>query len=311
MGAETAAGLKDRLPADDKCVVAPITHAATGCRQRALKALTQLPPFSPVLDRLLATLTTESVSIAKVSDIVETDTVIAGNILKLVNSALYGRRGTVNSVRHAVSLLGINKLRNAVFAMSITRVWGSVHTAPGWSTSHFNLHSVACGLMCDFLAQRLPVHYPEGAFAAGLFHDLGLMLIAVGLHEEYKEIQELHRRDSARLPIARLEVIGVSHADLSAEALAVWNIPKAIQDAVRLQHEPEAQAKTGSEYSLALTLDCANTYVESNGMSVFKTPDADARRSSQPFAPLGLDLSAAHWLGQFKIELEALAAVFQ
>ena len=43
-------------------------------------------------------------SFAKIADLIEKDTVLAGNILKLVNSALYGLSGTVNSIRHATEL---------------------------------------------------------------------------------------------------------------------------------------------------------------------------------------------------------------
>ena len=49
----------------------------------------QLPPFSPILNRLLATLAREDVSFLKIADLIEKDTVLAGNVLRLVNSALY------------------------------------------------------------------------------------------------------------------------------------------------------------------------------------------------------------------------------
>jgi HD-like signal output (HDOD) protein len=292
--------------------VVPITEPATGCRERALKALSDLPPFSPVLDRLLATLSSESVPIARVSDIIEMDTVIAGNVLKLVNSALYGRRGTVNSVRHAVSLLGINKLRNAVFAMSIARVWGKVRAAPGWSISRFNLHSVACALLCDCLAQRAPVEYPEGAFAAGLFHDLGHLLIAMALHKEYAEIQRLYESGSGSIVDCELEVIGVSHADLSTEALALWNLPEAIQQAVRFHHAPEKQSSDSlsGTYSLALTIQCAEEYVENAGMSLDTSRQAELTPGHEPFSRLGIEFAEAHFLEQFRAELVALAGVF-
>lgn len=291
--------------------VAPITEPAKASQQRALKALTELPPFSPVLDRLLASLSNESVSISRLSDIIETDTVIAGNVLKLVNSALYGRRGTVNSVRHAVSLLGINKLRNAVFAMSITRVWSHVRTAPGWSTARFNLHSVGCGLMCDILAQRAPVDYPEGAFAAGLFHDLGQLLIAVALHAEYEEIRELVASDYASLIGCEIEVIGASHADLSAEALEIWNLPRAIQNAVRFHHTPDKDpSESEGKIGLAQIICCADNYLEANGMCVEKN-DSVPDPEFEPFAPLGIKLASADFLEEFKTELEVLSGVFQ
>src|SRR5258707_12393687 len=118
-------------------------------RERALATLRQLPPFSPILNRLIASLANEDVSFAKVADLIEKDTVLAGNILRLVNSALYGLRGTVNSIRHAIALLGLAKLRNATLIMSVARMWSQVKCPPGWSMNRFNLHSFAVAILAD------------------------------------------------------------------------------------------------------------------------------------------------------------------
>src|SRR5439155_24931738 len=123
-------------------------------KEHALRSLEKLPPFSPVLNRLLATLAREDVSFAKLADLIENDTVLAGNVLKLVNSALYGRKGSVNSVRHAVSILGVTKLRNAALGMSITRMWSAIHTPAAWSMARFNQHSIAAALLADLLTQE-------------------------------------------------------------------------------------------------------------------------------------------------------------
>src|ERR1700733_547326 len=109
-------------------------------REKALASVAKLPPFSPILTRLMASLAGEDVSYAKLSELIEKDTVVAGNLLHLVNSALYARRSTINSVRHAVSLLGINKLRNAVLGMSISRMWNQMRMPKSWSMARFNLH---------------------------------------------------------------------------------------------------------------------------------------------------------------------------
>src|SRR5579863_3162255 len=91
--------------------------------QRALAALGKLPPFSPIMNRLLASLAGEDVSFSKLGDLIEKDAVIAGNLLHVVNSALYARRSSVNSVRHAVSVMGTAKLRNVVLGMSVANMW--------------------------------------------------------------------------------------------------------------------------------------------------------------------------------------------
>ena len=128
---------------------------------KALRSVSSLPPFSPILTRLLASLAEENVSFATLGDLIEKDAVVAANILQLVNSALYARSGSISSVRHALSLLGTNKLRNAVLGMSIARVWNRVKMPPTWSMARFNMHSAAVALLSDLLAQRLPaVVYP-------------------------------------------------------------------------------------------------------------------------------------------------------
>jgi HD-like signal output (HDOD) protein len=247
---------------------------------------------------------------AKIADIIEKDTVIAGNVLRLVNSALYGRRGTVNSVRHAVSLLGINKLRNTVFAMSISRVWSQIRTGAGWSTARFNMHSVACAIMADLLAQRVAVNYPEGAFAAGLFHDLGRLLIAVGLPSEHAEVQSIYVEGGVPLDRCEMEILGVTHAELSAEALAAWNIPAAIQAAVRCHHRPEPRSQHAG-VSLATVIHCADEYINFAGFSIQQEDEKRYGGFAEPFAPLGIELAEADFVSEFKTELDVLAGVFR
>ncbi|MEO7144771.1 MAG: HDOD domain-containing protein [Bryobacteraceae bacterium] len=282
----------------------------TDHREQALRALGNLPPFSPVLNKLLASLAKDDVSFGKIGDLIEKDTVMAGNVLRLVNSALYARSGSVNSVRHAVSLLGMNKLRNAVLGMSISRMWKNVKTPPDWSSGRFNLHSVAVAVLADLLAQRLPVNYPEGAFVAGLFHDLGRLLIAVGLPDEHVEIQRLYQQGSGTLLSCEEEVLGLTHPQLSAEALAVWNLPEPIRIAVAQHHQPQP-SETPGKFELAYLLDAANQHVNSIGIRIGAfTSGADAPQSERLEA-LGLGDRLPPLLADFEAEHESLSGFFK
>jgi len=98
-----------------------------------VKSLGQLPPFPAVLNKLLASLNDEDISYADVAQLIEKDAVLSANVLRLVNSAIYGRRGTITSITHAISILGINKLRNTVLGFSISRMWTQVKTPSSWS----------------------------------------------------------------------------------------------------------------------------------------------------------------------------------
>jgi len=280
-------------------------------RERSLLALGQLPPFSPILNRLIASLASEDVSFAKIADLIEKDTALAGNILRLVNSALYGFPGTVNSIRHAVSLLGLNKLRNAALTMSVARMWNQVKTPAGWSTANFNQHSVGVAILADLLAQKMHVEYAEGAFAAGLFHDLGLLLIAIGLPEEYKQMTLLCQQSKQWKVEYEILVLGMTHAELSAEALAHWNLPEPIQTAVRYHVDPDSDPTPvkSDQITLSRVLSAADRYVKGKGIfvSLFESPSDQA---DDVLETLGLGERLPVILTDFENEFSAIKAYF-
>lgn len=289
----------------------PLTEPANGLAQappnplqlKALKALGDLPPFSPILHRLMATLAGGDVSFSKLGDLIEKDTVVTGNLLHLVNSAMYARRGTVNSVRHALSLLGLDKVRNAVLGMSITSMWKKVKMPGSWSMGRFNMHSAAAGVLSDLLAQRLPVDYPEGAFVAGLLHDVGRLLIALGLPREHEEILRLSKQGRGHLEVEQL-VLGFTHPELSAQALHTWNLPEPIQQAVLHHHDAQAEG-------LARVVNAANQYVNSVRYSILPEGDLDCADAtlveSLGIAPERL----AAVIGDFNTEFQSTVQYFR
>jgi HD-like signal output (HDOD) protein len=298
------------LQQSDKSIVT-VSETPSTVRERALRALGQLPPFSPILNRLIASLAQEDVSFAKIADLIEKDTVLAGNVLRLVNSALYGLRGTVNSIRHAVSLLGIVKLRNATLGMSVARMWAQIKTPPGWSMARFNHHSVGVALLADLVAQRRAVSYAEGAFAAGLFHDLGLLLVAMGLPEEYKEISLLCQQTDKQPLECEFEVLGLTHAELSSLALATWNLPRPIQMAVRYQDKPELDPREmeNNELSLSSILNAADGHLNSTGTSI-SLFDGKPKDGQISLESLGLGERLPTVLTEFEAEFTAMKRYF-
>jgi HD-like signal output (HDOD) protein len=281
-------------------------------RPRAIRVyLEGLPPLSPTLSLLLATLSREDASFAKISDLIEKDPVLAGNVLGLVNSSLYERRERVSSVRHAVSLLGVNKLRNAALSMSITRMWNKMHTPLSWSMRKFNRHAMAVATLADLLAQEAPISYPEGAFVAGLLHDLGKLMIAVCLAPEYEAIEQFMAKTSRPRIECEAEILGTTHSDLSGEAMHEWKMPGPIEAAVRYHHNPGMDPSVGDPniISLSRAIATADHYVNEIGYGVGDSPPLPEPSGTLLIADLGIS-DVQRVLDFFHAEFESISSFF-
>jgi HD-like signal output (HDOD) protein len=273
-----------------------------------LSRLNDLPPFSPVLNKLLASLGDETFSYRQLGGLIEQDTVLTGNVLRMVNSAAYARRTEVMAISNAIAILGINKLRNLVLTLSVANMWRSVKTPNGWSLQRFNTHELSTAILCDTVAQRLDLEFPEGAFLAGLLHDLGKLLLVMASPADHLDIEAHAARTGCSLLEAERYLLETDHAALSAEALRIWKLPLPLQQAVRDHHTP-----VKGELSLVVSVadECANRL----GLSILAPPEgqdsgeSDAERCAPALARLGLEGEAEKLLAEFRVEFEATNAL--
>ena len=276
-------------------------------RERVLESLGRLPPFSPVLNRLLTTIASEDASFAELAALIENDTVLAGNVLKLVNSPLYAFQSRVNSVRHAVSILGLAKLRNLALSLSIARMWTHSRTAAAWSGARFNTHSVAVAILSDLMAQQCTAPYPEGAFVAGLLHDIGKLVVAICFPAEFTAVQAL-RLETGRTELeCEAEAVGMTHAEISGLVLENWKLPEPIERAARHHHTPD-EADHGQLY-LSHIVRVADEVANELGHSTIRWPPREGA-VEDALETLRLEACGPRILAEFQVELEVQKAFF-
>jgi len=278
------------------------------CRQQALKCLDRLPPFSPILNRLLASLARDDTSVAEMASLIEKDTVLTGNVLRLVNSALYGLKGSVTSVRHAVAILGLVKLRNLMLGLSISRLWRHIKTPAGFSAAAFNMHSVAVAILSDLLVEVVPAPYPEGAFVGGLLHDVGKLVMAIGLPHEYTLVIRMLQSSQCAWVECDRRVFGTDHAELSADVLQRWELPAPVQQAVRFHHAPEL-ANHG-KLDLAHLIQAADLLAGDLGHTMLPPGVEPVHTATRAIAALGVTDALPALLERFRAEFDVIRELF-
>ena len=159
-----------RTPA--RAVTAPAPAAGPADAVDELIRSIRIPPRPSLLADLQAELASSDPSPERIGRIVARDVGMAGALLKLANSSLFGGR-RAKSIEQAILFLGINQvaaLMTGLLARQAIPV-ESAALANFWDVSTKRSHAMV------FLSRRLRIGAPDIAHTFGLFCDTGMPLL--------------------------------------------------------------------------------------------------------------------------------------
>jgi HD-like signal output (HDOD) protein len=241
-------------------------------RKQALLGLARVPALSPTVTQLLGRLARRDCEVRELAVLIERDPLLSAQVLAIANSASFGRGNQISSIQHAIIMIGLSAIRKFALARSISNLFGRRKIAPGFSITRFNLHSVATGMLMELLAEHVPLEYAEDAFLAGLFHDVGKLLIAVALPKEYEAVLTTASVMNKSVLESERLVLQTDHAELSALALDYWGLGESVRSAAAYHHEPDKSPSVLGKISLALALSKVDAVVNAAGMSLLPPP---------------------------------------
>lgn len=178
-------------------------------------------------------------SAADIGAVVQQDASLTARLLKIANSSLYGYRARIDTISRAVTVIGQRELRDLVFAVSAVRTFNQIPVDLA-NMATFWRHSIFTGIVAKLLAQQCRVLHTERLFIAGLLHDLGQLLI---FHKRPEDAQKALRRAVAMEEpsyLSERSVIGFDHAAVGGALAALWEMPEALQSAIRFHHDPQS-----------------------------------------------------------------------
>lgn len=118
--------------------------------------------------RLLSKLHAPGIEFREVEAIVSQDVSLSYKLLRLINSSFYARSRTINSIRQALTLLGIKQIQDWVSLLCLA----SVEDKP---RELMNI-SMIRAKMCELLTKSMKLKNAETGFIVGLFSVLDALL---------------------------------------------------------------------------------------------------------------------------------------
>ena len=221
-----------------------------------------LPTLSTVVMRLNEMIASPTTSAADVGSLISQDLALTGKTLKLVNSSFYGFPKKINSIIHAIVILGFNKVKNIALSVSVLQAFKKT---PGKGFDYFGFweHTIATAISAEVIARNLKSAYQEEAFVAGLLHDIGKLLLVQYFPDEYGKVRELIDREKITMFQAENEVIGFNHSLIGLWIAEKWNFPEPLCMAIRMHHNP-LMARAHRE--LVLTVHVADIFARALGI---------------------------------------------
>lgn len=260
-------------------------------------ALTEdFPAPSAVLARILSLTSDPEASVEEVAKVLSSEPALAAKILKLSNSAYYGRSRNIATVRDAVVMLGMHTVRSMAVA---TSTHGLYHH--GAESAHLREkmweHSLSAAIYTKRLAARGTGVNPEEAFLAGLLHDVGKLVLLDRFPEKFAAVVSGSEVTGASALEAEVKQFGFSHANVGAMLLNKWLFPPHLVETAGMHHT-EINGNPFTEL-----VHFADAYVTLHGHNLHQPSDREeALIAEQELEKFGVD---------FEQEYEEYAALFR
>ena len=194
-----------------------------------------LPIFPRVVQELYAKMGDENSSINDIASIIAKDQAIAGQMLKLANSAFFAGLNRVRTIRESIMRLGVNQVYNCLVAGSQKNYYLSHDPLIGQYLQVLWKHALATAKGSQWLLRK--TGYPELAdegFLSGLFHDIGKLLLLRVLETIRAEIQDVEISE----PFI-LEILDSMHVEQGYALMNEWSIPQVYCDVAKHHHDEE------------------------------------------------------------------------
>jgi putative nucleotidyltransferase with HDIG domain len=200
------------------------------------KGAVKVPPYPAVAFKIEALVRGGNYGLDDLAKLVSSDQVLAADVLRCANSALYSRGSAVASVKQAVGRIGAKDVARLALASGL-----GAHALAAGKLAPIRrrvwLDALASALLTQDLAKgrKLP---PEIAFSAGLLHDFG-KVVAIACIEDL-----IARREDVapRTEDEWVELTERYHVELGVVMAARWELPPVIADAISLHHSESAAA---------------------------------------------------------------------
>lgn len=251
--------------------------------------MVDLVPLPHAYVRIREVVDDPDVPLREFGAIVAADPALTGRVLRLANSAYMGLVTKVDSIEHAVRVLGVGQLHDMALATSAVGSLSKLR-ADLFDIYDFWRLSIYAAVRARLLASHCALPAPQRLFVSGLMHNIGTLVMAHELPEAFAESRA--RAAAIERPYHELqrELFGFDYAEVGAELMRQWSLPVALIEPVELHTRSIANLTNEQQPTSAVIQIAATT----SRAALWKNEESERVLDYEPIATAqtGIDADA-------------------
>jgi HD-like signal output (HDOD) protein len=234
---------------------------------KAASALGVLGGGAQTAHRILAALCDPALGSREIADLILREPGLAARVLKVSNSAFYGRSREISTLDRALVVLGLDAVRGITAAACLDRSIASRTQVGAMDLKALVNHCVASAFAAEQLAKLSGRGSPAECFMAALLHDFGVPVQSRLDPEGIAAlITALREQPDAEGRALEDSLVKVSHGRCAQVIFDSWQLPRSITLAALYHDDPSAAPGPARELTtlvhlgIQLSIEAGFTY---------------------------------------------------
>jgi putative nucleotidyltransferase with HDIG domain len=215
-----------------------------------------LTPIPPVAVQIMALSEDENSSVSDIADLIIHDPSITASLLKICNSAHFGLSRQVESVRDAITLLGLDQIVELVLLNGTAENFRDEPDGYGLGEGELWHHAVLSAHVAKVLAENHGLANKKHLiFTAALLKDIGKIIMGRFVAFSYEKINILVHSKGYSFNEAEKEIIGMNHEELGAQIGKKWRFGDKLIYIIGNHHMTDETCRNDPETALVYLAD--------------------------------------------------------
>ena len=221
-----------------------------------ISGIDTLKPIPPVAAQIMALAEDEYSSMSDIADLIVHDPSITASLLKICNSAYFGLSRQIESVRDAITLLGLDQIIELILLNGTAENFKDEPDGYGLGEGELWHHAVLSAHVAKVLAENTGrTSNKHLIFTAALLKDIGKIIMGRYVAFSYEKINILVHSKGYSFNEAEKEIIGMNHEELGARIGKKWRFGDKLIYMIRNHHMTDETCRNDPETALVYLAD--------------------------------------------------------